>query len=155
MVNILKGSQESLSGTKHYHWPGKVPYDAMFDHGDTLAVFNKDASELVNELSVNLELAIKKATTHVFPQRALLYQKRYMRRYMRNPRTLTTRVFSARVNALNGYLKQYPPFDQDQELTEEAPLDLLKFAVPKSWQKYMVLQVFDPVIHTTSEFVTF
>jgi hypothetical protein len=87
--------------------------------GDTLTVFNKEATELVNETSVNFDLAIKRVTTHVFPQHALLCQKRYMRCYMRKPRTMTTREFSARVNKLNGYLKQFPTFDQDQELTEE------------------------------------
>jgi hypothetical protein len=34
-------------------------------------------------------------------------------------------------------------------------LDLLEFAVPNAWQKNMVLQGFDPVIHTPSEFVAF
>jgi hypothetical protein len=86
--------------------------------GDTVAVVNNEATELVNETSVNFELAIKKVTTHVFPQRALSYHKRYMRRYMCKPRSQTTQVFSARVNELNGYLKQFPPFDQDHELTE-------------------------------------
>jgi hypothetical protein len=46
--------------------------------GDTLAVFNSEATELVNETSVNFDLAVKKGTTHVFPRRALSYQKRYM-----------------------------------------------------------------------------
>jgi hypothetical protein len=78
-----------------------------------------------------------------------------MRRYMRKPRTMTTREFSARVNELNGYLKHFPPFDQDQELTEEELLDLLEFGVPNAWQKNMVLQWFDPVIHTPSELVAF
>jgi hypothetical protein len=34
-------------------------------------------------------------------------------------------------------------------------LDLLEFAFPNAWQKNMVRQGFDPVIHTPSEFVAF
>jgi hypothetical protein len=110
---------------------------------------------LINETSVTFELAVKKVTTHVFPHRALSYQKQYMRRYMCKPRNMTTREFSAHVNELNGYLKQFPPFNQDQELTEEELFDLLELAVPTAWQKNMVLQGFDPVIHAPSEFVAF
>jgi hypothetical protein len=68
---------------------------------------------------------------------------------------MTTRAFSARVIALNGYLKQLSHLNEEQELTEEDLLYRLEFAVPNTWQKYMVLQGFDPVIHTPSEFVAF
>jgi hypothetical protein len=61
---------------------------------------------------------------------------------MRKPRSMTTREFSARVNKLNGYLKQFPPFNHDQVLTEE---DILEFAVPNAWHKNMVVQGFDAV----------
>lgn len=123
--------------------------------GDTLAVFNKEAQDIGAETVANFEVVLQKVTAHVFPQRALSYQKRYMRRYMRKPRNLTTREFSVRVSELNSYLKSFPPFGNGQELSEEEILDLMEFAVPNAWQKNMVLQGFDPVIHTPSEFVAF
>jgi hypothetical protein len=73
----------------------------------------------------------------MFPRRALLYQRLYKRRYMRSPRTLTAQEVSVRVDILNGYLKQVPPFEQEKELSEKE------------------LAVFDPVIHTLSESVAF
>jgi hypothetical protein len=51
---------------------------------------------------------------------------------MRKPKSMTTREFSARVNELNGYLKQFLPFDKDQELTDVELMDLLEFAVPNA-----------------------
>jgi hypothetical protein len=111
--------------------------------GDTLAGINKEAAQLLHETSTNFEFAVKKVSTHVFSQRDLSYQNQF------------TREFSARVNELNGYLKQFPPCDQDQELTDEELLERLEFAVQHAWQKNMDLQGFDPVIHTPSEFVSF
>jgi hypothetical protein len=123
--------------------------------GDALAVFNKKASELQDETDANFTAVLQAVTTHVFPQRALAYQKRYMRRYMRKPRTMTTREFAARITELNGYLSKFPPFGQGQELAQEEINDILEFGVPNSWQKNMVLQGFDPLSHTTSELVAF
>jgi hypothetical protein len=52
-------------------------------------------------------------------------------------------------------LSQFPPFDSDQSLTNEETVDILEFDVPNSWQKSMVLQSFDPLIHTVTEFISF
>jgi hypothetical protein len=65
------------------------------------------------------------------------------------------REFAARVSELNEYLAYFPPFDNNQSLTNEEVLDILEFAIPNTWQKSMVLQGFDPLIHTVSEFVSF
>lgn len=123
--------------------------------GDTLAVFNKAATEKGNETVANFEACLQEVTTHVFPQRALAHQKRYMRRYMRKPRDMSTREFTARVTELNAYLKEFPPFQEDQHLDDPEIMDILEFGVPNSWQKNMVMQGFDPMIHTTAEFVCF
>jgi hypothetical protein len=152
---FLRDFKRVLVGQNITNGPGKYLMICRLIFGDTLAVFDKAAQDLVNETNANFELVLQEVTTHVFPQRALSYQKRYMRRYMRKPRAMTTREFAARVNEMNEYLKQFPPFDEDQELTEEEILDILEFAIPNGWQKNMVLQGFDPVIHTPSEFVAF
>jgi hypothetical protein len=152
---FLRDLKRILVGQNITQGAGKYMMIRRLIFGDTLAVFNKNAQELGNETNANFELALQAVTTHVFPQRALSYQKRYMRRYMRKPRNMTTREFAARVNELNEYLKQFPPYDDDQELAEEEILDILEFAVPNTWQKNMVLQGFDPLMHTSSDFVAF
>jgi hypothetical protein len=144
-----------LTGQNITSGPAKYAMARRLLLGDTLATFNKAAQEKGAETDVNFESVLDSVTTHVFPQRALAYQKRYMRRYMRKPRDMTTREFSARLMEMNSYLKEFPPFDLDQELAMEELIDILEFGVPNSWQKNMVLQGFDPLIHTPSEFVAF
>jgi hypothetical protein len=78
-----------------------------------------------------------------------------MRRYLRKPRDMTTREFAARVSELNQYLKQFPPFEYNQELDEDEIIDILEFGIPHSWQNYMVLQGFDPMESTLAELVDF
>ena len=123
--------------------------------GDTLAVFNKAAAEHGNETVANFETCLQAVTKHVFPQRAMAHQKRYMRRYMRKPRDMSTREFVARVTELNAYLTEFPPFEENQKLDDQEIMDILEFGVPNSWQKNMVMQGFDPVTSTTNEFVAF
>jgi hypothetical protein len=51
-------------------------------------------------------------------------------------------------------ISQFPPFANDQSLTNEEIVYIFEFAVPNSWQKRMVLQGFDPLIYIVSEFVS-
>ncbi len=81
--------------------------------GDTLAVFNNAAQEHGNETNATFLQCLQDVTTHIFPQRALAFQKRYMRRYFRKPKDMTTREFAARLSELNQYLKQFPPFEDN------------------------------------------
>jgi hypothetical protein len=144
-----------LNGQNITTGPAKYVMIRRLVMGDTLAVFDNAAQTHGNETNANFELCLRDVSTHIFPQRALAHQKRYMRRYMRKPREVAMREFAARVAEMNEYLSQFPPFDNDQSLTNEEIVDILEFAVPNSWQKSMVLQGFDPLIHTVSEFVSF
>jgi hypothetical protein len=120
--------------------------------GDALAVFNNAAED--NEVTLEtFNDCINAVTAHVFPSRALSTQKRYMRRYMRKPTDVKIREYVARVNEINSYLKEFPPFKQDQMLEEDEILDILEFGVPASWQKLMVQHGFNPTDHSTQEFI--
>jgi hypothetical protein len=123
--------------------------------GDTLAAFNRAAQQHGAETDANFEQCLRDVTTHVFPQRALARQTRYMRRHMRKPREMTTREFAARLTELNDYLNEFPPFGQDQILEPDELIDILEFGVPNSWQRNMVMHGFDPMNHTPTEFVEF
>ena len=144
-----------LSGQNITTGPAKYVMIRRLIFGDTLAVFNNAAQAHGNETNANFELSLTDVSTHIFPQRALAHQKRYMRRYMRKPREVAMREFAARVSELNEYLSEFPPYAVNQNLSNEEIVDILEFAVPNSWQKSMVLQGFDPLIHTVSEFVSF
>jgi hypothetical protein len=152
---FVRNVKRVFTGQNITQGPGKYAMVRRLLLGDTLAAFEKAATAIGAENNANFDLVMREVTTHVFPRRALTYQKRYMRRHMRKPKTMTTREFAARVAELNAYLKDFPPFANNQELPEEEVLDLLEFGVPNSWQKNMVLQGFEPLNHTASEFVAF
>jgi hypothetical protein len=135
--------------------PSKYSMARLLLSGEALAVFDTSATEHGNENNANFILTLQSLTTHIFPQRALAFQKRYMRRYMRKPREMTIRAFAARVAELNAYLLEFPPFDVNQDLDDTEIMDILENGVPNTWSKNMVLQGFDPMENTASDFVAF
>ena len=123
--------------------------------GDALAKFNERAAENGTETNEHFATVLQELTTHVMPQKALAYQKRYMRRFMRKPRTLKIRLFVARATELNSYLRQFPPFANDQELQQDELMDIFESAIPASWQNQAIIQGFNILEHTPNEFVEF
>jgi len=50
--------------------------------GDALAAFDRAAAQLEEESAENFQVSLNALAAHIFPQRALRTQKRYMRRFM-------------------------------------------------------------------------
>ena len=126
--------------------------------GNALTVFELSAAELGNPTVLNAEALIKDLRDQLFPQRALQQQKRYMRRSLRKPRNMSIRVYVNRVLELNDQLVSYPGTGDNidgTKLPEDEILDLLEFGIPNTWQKAMLLQDFDPQVHTVNDFVQF
>ena len=123
--------------------------------GDALAAFETAATQHGNETVANFNLCLKDLTSHIFPRRALQMQKRYMRRFMRKPKSMTIRAYVSRVNELNLYLPLFPPFANGQGMANDELLELLEFAVPNKWQKQFTLQGFNPSEQTPQAFVEF
>lgn len=144
-----------LNGQNITTGPQKFTMTRRLIHGDTLAVFDAAAQEHGNETNVTFLQCLKDVTTHIFPKRALAFQKRYMRRNLRKPRDMTTREFSARLSELNQYLKQFPPFEDNQELDEDEIIDIVEHAIPRSWQDNIVLQGYDPEDSSLADLVDF
>jgi hypothetical protein len=133
--------------------------------GDALATFSTMDG---NETVANFDRALRRMTEHIFPARALSTQRRYMRRFLRKPRSLNTREWISRVRELNDYLQDFPagnpdtvPADYDysgQKLSEEELLEILEFGIPNAWRKQMLLQNFDVTSETDgaiNKFLTF
>lgn len=123
--------------------------------GDALAKFDEKAAEFGTETVANCQVCLNEVTRHVFPQRALQYQRRYMRRYLRKPVNVSTRAFNARLVEMNAYLPEFPPFGPQQQLADDDLSEILEFAVPNSWNRTMVLQGFNASEKTTTEIVEF
>ena len=59
---------------------------------------------------------------------------------------------------MNDQLVSYPGTGDNTDgtkLPKDEILDLLEFGIPNTWQKAMLLQDFDPQVHTVNDFVQF
>ena len=123
--------------------------------GDALAAFNRFATDHGAETGAHMKQCLNDLIEHILPKRALTYQKRAMRRFMRKPHEMSMRDFMARLTEINSYLKYFPPFAANAELPMDELVDIGEFAVPLSWQREMVLQGYEPADHDTDELVNF
>ena len=85
------------------------------------------------------------AAGSVLPYKALERQKRFMRRKMRKPVDMKIRQYVSHLTRINSdELPHMPPFLPDQQLSGDEILDIVMFGIPKSWEKEMAKQDFDP-----------
>ena len=106
--------------------------------GDLLSNFENAMTLHGDATDENFNSCMNDLILCVFPRRALRIQKRCMRRQMRKPREMKARDFVARLQEINNYLAQFPPFGVDQTLPEDEVLDILESAAPIAWQREFV-----------------
>ena len=123
--------------------------------GDSLAAFNRAATQHGTETVAHFEDTLKSLKAHVFPRKALANQKRYMRRFLRKPRDLSVREFTTRLVEINEMLNEFPPGANDQKLPDDELMDIAEYAVPATWQRTMLMHNFDPTIHSPQDFIEF
>ena len=94
----------------------------------------------------SFQACLMAVTEDVSPPKALLNQKRFMRRFLRKPAEMTAKDYVARVCKINSYLTAFPtdPGRQATKLPTNKLLDLLEFGVPLRWQRAMHLHGFEP-----------
>jgi len=155
LLIFIKNLRQVIAGQNATAGPAKYQLARRVLQGDALAAFNAAADVAGNETNEHFEVVIQGLIRHVFPRKALINQKRYMYRFLRKPRDMKIRDFMGRVTELNEYLPLFPPFEEHQGLNNEEIMDIAEFATPTQWQRTMVLQGFDPIIHTPQEFVEF
>ena len=154
-LKFVRDLNRVLVGQNLTTGPSKYQMARRLLDGDALAKFEERATANGAETNEHFRTTLNEVTTHVFPKKALAYQKRYMRREMRKPRDMKTRAYVARVNEINAYLRLFPPFDPDQELPDDKLMDIFEYSIPNTWQKQATIQGFDIMQHTPSEFVEF
>ena len=103
---------------------------------------------------------VQRALNHVVrglaPSKALQRAKRHLRRECRKPVDMKVRIYYHHLLRINDEeLPNLPPFNRNQNLSDDELVDVLLFGTPKSWQKEMDKQGFDPVLHTPMQVVTF
>ena len=108
--------------------------------GDALAAFNNKSEELGVMTTVNFHKCIRHLKEHIFPDKALAYQKRYMRNAFKLPAGWSIKRYVARIVEINNYLPEFPPFEQDQKLQDDEILELVKYGIPVKWQHALLQQ---------------
>ena len=101
-------------------------------------------------------LAINHMMERMMPRRVLARVKRFLRRDARKPTDMPVRKYFQNLLRLNWeVLENLPPYGNDQALSNEEIADILLYGTPKSWQKEMERQGFDPMEKTLNQVVGF
>ena len=158
-LNWRKNLSKAMTGQNCVTAEAKYGMARRLLDGDALAAFNQSANSFQNEDLASFEHVIAELTAHVFPNRAAQTQKRYMRRFLKKPTTMSTKAFFARFIEINEMFPFYPPHPGStadvERFDEEELLDILEFSCPYEWKREMLLQNFDPVVSTLEEFSAF
>jgi len=104
-----------------------------------------------------VKMALEILTEIMMPKKILQRAKRYMRREARKPIDMSVKSYMMHLQRINNEeLPMLPPkFDTSQCLAADEMIDVLLFGTPKSWQREMDRQGFDPLTHTPNEVVAF
>lgn len=157
-LNFLKNLEKVFKGQGVTSGPGQYTVARRLLEGEALSTFNNTATLQNAETVANFKLCVEAVTKSIFPTRAVLLQKRFMRRYLRKPASMKTREYVARLVELNNYIPKFPPTAGNGipvSLPDDELVDVIEFGVPNSWQRNMILQDFDPLQHTVAELVSF
>jgi hypothetical protein len=94
----------------------------------------------------HIENGLKNVVQQLLPQRVLARVKRYIRRECRKPAEMKVRTYFNHLMRINvDEIPRLPPFEEDQKFSSDEVLDILLFGTPKSWQREMEKQGFDPM----------
>ena len=90
--------------------PGRYAIVRRLLTGDALSAFNLAATMAGNKTLLYFKTAVRGLISHIFPARALVLQKQYMRKNLRKPSDVKTQVFISRLVEINTYLNEVLPF---------------------------------------------
>jgi hypothetical protein len=66
-----------------------------------------------------------------------------MNRQLRKPMDMKVRLYVERVQLLNTYLKEFPPFNANQALPDDAVVEIVYHGLPRTWKDFLLMQGFD------------
>ena len=123
---------------------------------NALRVAGAQPADRAHNRPADIHEAVGRVIINAIPSKTLQRVKRYLRRECRKPAGMLIRTFFQHlVHINNAELPRLPPFGNDQALSTDELVDILLFATPRSWQKEMDRQGFDPVTHTPQQVVEF
>ena len=96
--------------------------------------------------AAHIRTALNFVVQQLLPRRVLAKVKRALRREMRKPSDMKVRAYYQQIMRINTEeVASLPPFALDQALGDDEMIDILLYGSPKSWQKEMDCQGFDPL----------
>ncbi len=100
--------------------------------------------------------SINYVITQLVPPKSLQKVKRYLRRECRKPFEMRIRNYYQHLYRINtDEIPHLPPQANNQGLSEDDIIDILMYAVPKSWVREAEVQGFDPLTHRPHQIVDF
>ena len=100
--------------------------------------------------------AIQVMLKGTLPFKTLQKVKRHLRRNCRKPSGMKIRTYANHLNRINvEELPNIPPRDPNNKLSTDEIIDILLFGTPKSWQREMDRQGFDPIAESYNQVVLF
>jgi hypothetical protein len=95
--------------------------------------------------------------TQLLPHKILQRVKRYLRREARKPADMKVKTYFMNIQRINDEeIPRLPPnFNAAQKIQPDELIDILLFGTPKSWQREMDRQGFDPLTHTAQQVIDF
>ena len=125
--------RKGLNLTTGAAWNGMVRQ--LLD-GDALRVFDAEIENAPTVTTVRVTSALQVvAAREVFPKKALMRQKRFLRYGVRKTRDWTVRRFSARLQELNSMLERFPGGSASAVLEEDELKESLVRAMPNLWKR--------------------
>ena len=104
----------------------------------------------------HIDIALNFVVQQLLPHKVLARVKRNLRREMRKPSGMKVRAYYQALLRINvEEVPALPPFQATQGLSDDELLDIILFGTPKSWQKEMEKQGYDPMGQPLNEVVDF
>ena len=115
-LKFLQNLDRVIIGQDLKSGPNKFSMARRLLAGDSLSHFNDKASSQLDdkgqpsETEETFKLCIRAVTETILSKKALLVQKRYMRRILCKPKDMPIRMYCARFSKLNKYLESFHLF---------------------------------------------
>ena len=133
-----------VEASKTRRWNRRVMDEE--DEADATAIHAEGPDHANNAHFEHIENGLKNVVQQLLPQRVLARVKRYIRRECRKPADMKVRTYYNHLMRINvDEIPRLPPFEDDQKFSQDELLDILLFGTPKSWQREMEKQGFDPM----------
>ena len=107
-LQFLDNLEKAINGQHITSDPVRYELTERLLMGDALAMFKLKTLEQGNHTVEHFNMVTAQLTAHIFPAHAYREQKRYMRRFLKKPRSYPVREFSSRVQEINQYLPLLP-----------------------------------------------